>query len=114
MNIKRFVSSIVMVMFLLGSLQLVFADASPVGHDSSQIHAMEMHLVDDQVGDVDCCHDDIGCDLEGLCGGHLCSAIQSMISVDMSIKEQFVLSYVYNIGSFQIRLKDRPPQLLIS
>lgn len=102
-----------MVMFLLGNLQLVSADASPVEHNSSQMHAMEMHQVDDQMGDMDCCHDDIGCDLEGLCGGHLCSAIQSIISVDVSIKERFVPSYVNNKGSFQIRLKDRPPQLLI-
>lgn len=113
MNIKRFISSIVMVMFLLGNLQLVFADASPVEHDPSQMHAMEMQLVDDQMGDMNCCHDDIGCDLEGLCGGHLCSVVQSIISVDMSIKEHFVLSYANNIGSSQIRLKDRPPQLLI-
>ncbi len=88
------------------------AAALPMEHMSSDMHPMAA-MADEMDSAVDCA-DQPGCELQSSCGGHLCSAISSVTSLDIAYPPFIKPMYKATFKSLYITEKDRPPQVLMS
>ena len=109
---KRFFTIFALLMTLFGTTQMSVAAALPMEHMSSDMHSM-VEMGGDMHSAVDCA-DQPGCELQSSCGGHLCSAISSVTSLDIAYPPYTKTLYKATLMSLYITQKDRPPQVLMS
>ncbi|MCP4595265.1 hypothetical protein [Neptuniibacter sp.] len=109
---KRFFTIFALLMTLFGTTQMSVAAALPMEHMSSDMNSM-VEMGGDMHSAVDCA-DQPGCELQSSCGGHLCSAISSVTSLDIAYPPFTKPIYKATLMSLYLTQKDRPPQVLMS
>ena len=109
---KRLYTIVALLMMLFGTTQMGVAAALPMEHMSSGMHSM-VEMDGGMEKSVDCASQS-GCELQSSCGGHLCSAISSVTSLEIAYPPFNRPIYKASLASLYLNQKDRPPQSLMS
>jgi len=109
---KRVFTIFALLMMLFGTTQMSVAAALPMEHMSNDMHSM-VEMAGDMENSVNCA-DQPGCELQSSCGGHLCSVLPDLLPIYIQSNLSILPQYEVFLTSIHLRLKDRPPQFLMS
>jgi hypothetical protein len=109
---RQFFTIFALLITLFGTTQMSVAAALPMEHMSSDMHSM-VEMDGGMEKSVNCA-DQPGCELQSSCGGHLCSVISNVTSMEIAYSPFDISIFKASLASLYLNQKDRPPQPLMS